>query len=115
MRSVVGGGLGVVIAAVVMTVITFIGAEVAPKTYAVQHTDRAALFVAPFVYFLTPPVIAIGNVVTPGKGLKSGPFVSEDEIKAMVDEAERDDVIEEEEREMIHSIFAFGDTLLRGV
>ena len=117
MDRVVGGGLGVAIAALVMTLITFIFAEVAPKTYAVQHTDRAALMVAPFVYVLTRlPVlgplarlfIAIGNVVTPGKGLKSGPFVSEDEIKAMVDEAERDEVIEEEEREMIHSVFEFG-------
>jgi CBS domain containing-hemolysin-like protein len=124
MNRIVGGGLGVVIAATVMTVLTFIGAEVAPKTYAVQHTDRAALGVAPFVYFLTRlPIlgpltrllIAIGNVVTPGKGLKSGPFVSEDEIKAMVDEAERDDVIEEEEREMIHSVFEFGDTIVREV
>jgi CBS domain containing-hemolysin-like protein len=124
LNRLVGGGLGVVIAATVMTVITFIGAEVAPKTYAVQHTDRAALFVAPFVYLLTRLpglgqltrlLIAIGNVVTPGKGLKSGPFVSEDEIKAMVDEAERDDVIEEEEREMIHSVFEFGDTILREV
>jgi CBS domain containing-hemolysin-like protein len=124
MDRIVGGGLGVAIAALVMTLITFIGAEVAPKTYAVQHTDRAALLVAPFVYVLTRlPVlgpltrllIAIGNVVTPGKGLKSGPFVSEDEIKAMVDEAERDEVIEEEEREMIHSVFEFGDTILREV
>jgi CBS domain containing-hemolysin-like protein len=120
----VGGGLGVAIAATVMTILTFIFAEVAPKTYAVQQTDRAALAVAPLVYVLTRlPVlgpltrllIGIGNVVTPGKGLKSGPFVSEDEIRAMVDEAERDDVIEEEEREMIHSIFEFGDTILREV
>jgi CBS domain containing-hemolysin-like protein len=124
MDRLVGGGLGVAIAALGMTLITFIFAEVAPKTYAVQHTDRAALAVAPFVYVLTRlPVlgplarllIGIGNVVTPGKGLKSGPFVSEDEIKAVVDEAERDDVIEEEEREMIHSIFEFGDTILREV
>ena len=124
MDRVVGGGLGVAIAALVMTLITFIFAEVAPKTYAVQHTDRAALAIAPFIYVLTRlPVlgpltrllIAIGNVVTPGKGLKSGPFVSEDEIKAMVDEAERDEVIEEEEREMIHSVFEFGDTILREV
>jgi CBS domain containing-hemolysin-like protein len=124
MGRLVGGGLGVAIAATVMTVLTFIFAEVAPKTYAVQQTDRAALTVAPFVYVLTRlPIlgpltrllIGIGNVVTPGKGLKSGPFVSEDEIKAMVDEAERDDVIEEEEREMIHSIFEFGDTILREV
>jgi CBS domain containing-hemolysin-like protein len=120
----VGGGLGVALAATVMTILTFIFAEVAPKTYAVQQTDRAALTVAPVVYVLTRlPVlgpltrllIGIGNVVTPGKGLKSGPFISEDEIRAMVDEAERDDVIEEEEREMIHSIFEFGDTILREV
>jgi CBS domain containing-hemolysin-like protein len=120
----VGGGLGVAIAATAMTILTFIFAEVAPKTYAVQQTDRAALAVAPFVYVLTRlPVlgpltrllIAIGNVVTPGKGLKSGPFVSEEEIRALVDEAERDEVIEEEEREMIHSIFEFGDTILREV
>src|SRR4030095_6259302 len=39
MDRIVGGGLGVAIAALVMTLITFIGAEVAPKTYAVQHTD----------------------------------------------------------------------------
>ena len=124
MDRIVGGGLGVAIAALVMTLITFIGAEVAPKTYAVQHTDRAALLVAPFVYVLvrlpvlgplTRLLIGIGNVVTPGKGLKSGPFISEDEIKAMVDEAERDEVIEEEEREMIHSVFEFGDTILREV
>ena len=85
MDRLVGGGLGVAIAALSMTLITFIFAEVAPKTYAVQQTDRAALTVAPVVYLLTRlPVlgplirlfIAIGNVVTPGKGLKSGPFVS---------------------------------------
>ena len=124
MDRLVGGGLGVAIAALVMTLITFIFAEVAPKTYAVQHTDRAALAIAPVVYVLTRlPIlgpltrllISIGNVVTPGKGLKSGPFISEDEIKAMVDEAGRDEVIEEEEREMIHSIFEFGDTILREV
>ena len=53
MDRLVGGGLGVAIAALSMTLITFIFAEVAPKTYAVQHTDRAALTVAPFVYVLT--------------------------------------------------------------
>ncbi|HEX9343430.1 MAG TPA: hemolysin family protein [Actinomycetota bacterium] len=124
MERVVGGGLGVIIAVVVMTLLTFIFAEVAPKTFAVQHTDRAALTVSPIVYFITRlPVlgpltrilIGIGNLITPGKGLKTGPFVSEDELRAMVDEAEKEEVIEEEEREMIHSIFEFGDTIVREV
>jgi CBS domain containing-hemolysin-like protein len=124
MERLVGGGLGVALAALIMTVVTFIFAEVAPKTYAVQHTDRAALAVSPLVWWLTRlPVlgpltrllIGLGNVVTPGKGLPTGPFVSEDELRAMVDEAEREEVIEEEEREMIHSIFEFGDTIVREV
>ncbi|HZD73157.1 MAG TPA: DUF21 domain-containing protein, partial [Actinomycetota bacterium] len=100
LERVVGGGLSVALAAAIMTVVTFIFAEVAPKTYAVQHTDRAALRIAPLVWWLTRlPVlgpltrllIGIGNVITPGKGLKSGPFVSEDELRAMVDEAEREE------------------------
>jgi magnesium and cobalt exporter, CNNM family len=124
MERLVGGGLGVALAAAIMTVVTFIFAEVAPKTYAVQHTDQAALRVAPVVWWLTRlPVlgpltrllIGIGNIVTPGKGLKTGPFVSEDELRAIVDEAEREEVIEDEEREMIQSIFEFGDTIVREV
>ncbi|HEX8858890.1 MAG TPA: hemolysin family protein [Actinomycetes bacterium] len=124
MERLVGGGLGVALAAAIMTVVTFIFAEVAPKTYAVQHTDTAALTVAPVVRWLTRlPIlgpltrllIGIGNVITPGKGLPTGPFVSEDELRAIVDEAEREEVIEEEEREMIHSIFEFGDTVVREV
>jgi CBS domain containing-hemolysin-like protein len=124
MERLVGGGLGVALAAVIMTLVTFIFAEVVPKTYAVQQTDRAALTIAPVVYWLTRlPVlgpltrllIGIGNVITPGKGLKTGPFVSEDELRALVDEAEREEVIEEEEREMIHSVFEFGDTIVREV
>jgi CBS domain containing-hemolysin-like protein len=124
MERLVGGGLGVALAAVIMTLVTFIFAEVVPKTYAVQQTDQAALTVAPVVYWLTRlPVlgpltrllIGIGNIITPGKGLKAGPFVSEEELRAMVDEAEREEVIEEEEREMIHSVFEFGDTIVREV
>ncbi|HKF00617.1 MAG TPA: hemolysin family protein [Actinomycetes bacterium] len=120
-----GSGLGVVVSVSVMTLLTFVFAEVAPKTYAVQQTDRVALRIAPSVLFLTRlPVLGqitklliwLGNLVTPGSGLKTGPFApSEDEIKATVDEASRSGEIEAEEREMIHSIFEFGDTIVREV
>ncbi len=120
-----GEGLGVLVSVSVITLVTFVLAEVAPKTYAVQQTDSVALRVAPIVYLLTRlPVLGpltrlliwLGNVVTPGKGLRRGPFApSEDEIKATVDEATKGGEIEAEEREMIHSIFEFGDTILREV
>jgi CBS domain containing-hemolysin-like protein len=98
--------------------------EVAPKTYAVQHTERAALRVTPLLWFLTnfAPLrllsrwlIGIANVVLPGKGLKTGPFVTEEEIRTMADVAAGEDSIELEERKLIHSIFEFGDTVVREV
>jgi CBS domain containing-hemolysin-like protein len=110
------------VATVVMTVVLFIFAEAAPKTSALQHTDSWVLPLSPFVYWLgvavyplTRVLIGIANVIMPGKGLKKGPFMSEQEIRHVVDVAEEEEVIEEQEREMIHSIFEFGDTSVRDV
>jgi CBS domain containing-hemolysin-like protein len=82
------------------------------------------MMVTPFLWFLTnfPPLrwlsrglIGIANVALPGKGLKEGPFVTEEEIRTMADVAADEDVIEREERQLIHSIFEFGDTVVREV
>jgi CBS domain containing-hemolysin-like protein len=116
------GKYGEVIATVAMTLITFVVAEVTPKTYAIQHTDRVALRVAPLLLVLgrvfvpvTKVLIRVSNVITPGKGIPEGPFVTEEEIRAMADVASDESAIEEEEKELIHSIFEFGDTLVREV
>jgi CBS domain containing-hemolysin-like protein len=118
------GALGVVIAIVVQVVIFFAIGEVAPKTFAVQHTERAALAVTPMLWFLTNfaplkvisrGLIGAANTVLPGRGLKQGPFVTEEEIRTMADVAAAEDVIEGDERRLIHSIFEFGDTVVREV
>jgi CBS domain containing-hemolysin-like protein len=118
------GALAVFIGTVVEVVLFFVVAEVAPKTYAVQHPETAALRVTPLLWFLTNfapmralsrGLIGFANVVLPGKGLKQGPFVTEEEIRTMADVAANEDVIEVEERQLIHSIFEFGDTLVREV
>ncbi len=110
------------VATVGMTVLLFVFAEVTPKTFAVRQTDRAALRVAPLIVALTRAVgplarvlISVANVVMPGKGLPQGPFVTEEEIKAMAEVASEEEAIEEEEKDLIHSIFEFGDTLVREV
>jgi magnesium and cobalt exporter, CNNM family len=116
--------LGEVIATVVMTVLIFVFAEVSPKTFTVQHTDRVALRLAPIVHFLgrapglhhiARTLIAFANVVLPGKGLKQGPFVTEEDLRQMAQVAAEEEQIEEQEKEMIHSIFEFGDTVVREV
>ena len=118
------GALGVLLAVVFEVVVIFVFAEAVPKTYAVQHPDRAALRVAPIIAAVVrfPPVrllswalIGLANVLVPGKGLKQGPFLSEQELLAMADAAVEEDVIEREERQLIHHIIEFGDTIVREV
>ena len=113
------------IATGVMTFLIFIFSEMAPKTYATYNTEKVALAVAPIVsrlskifYPIVRVLIWISNGVIRifgGKTIKEGPFVTEGDIKALVSAAEEQDVIEEEEKKLIHSIFEFGDTLVREV
>jgi CBS domain containing-hemolysin-like protein len=116
------GDIGEVVATAVMTLLLFVLAEVTPKTYAVLHTDRVGLRVAPLVVGLarvfgplSQGLIKLANVIMPGKGLPEGPFVTEADIKAMAEVASDEEQIEEEEKELIHSIFEFGDTVVREV
>jgi CBS domain containing-hemolysin-like protein len=57
----------------------------------------------------------VANVLLPGKGLKQGPFVSEQDIRSMAEVGHEEGSIEETERKMIHSIFEFGDTIVRQI
>jgi len=117
-------GTQITLITVAQVMVVFVFCESAPKTWAVQHTERAALRAAPLVSLIVsfPPVrllarglIKVSNIILPGKGLKKGPFVSEEELLATVDVALEDEVIEHEERALIHSIIEFGDTVAREV
>ena len=101
----------------------FVVAEAAPKTLALQNTERVALMTAPLVAVFVRPLaplarllIGVANVVVPGPAPAGGPFVvTEDELREMIDVAEDTEIIEESEREMIHSIFELGDTVVREI
>jgi len=108
--------------ALVMIVISFVVVGVAPRTVGRQHAETVALASAGPLLAVTkvlgpiPRVlIALGNAVTPGKGFRSGPFATEAELRELVDLAEAGRVIESGEREMIHSVFELGDTIVREV
>jgi len=118
------GWLIVALTLVLNVIVFFVFAEAAPKTWAVQHTERAALRTTGFLRFVTdfPPIrvivrglLGFVNTILPGKGLKKGPFVTEEEIRQMADVAAEEEAIETSERELIHSIFEFGDTIVREV
>ncbi len=116
------GGLGITLVSVGFTLLYFVVVEAMAKTFGVLHSDRAALALAPFVWFLgrllaapTRALIGLANVLLPGKGLRQGPFVSEADLRAMAEAGHEEGSIEREEKELIHSIFEFGDTIVREV
>ena len=117
----VGAG-SIALAAALMVLVSYVLVGVAPRTIGLQHSDAVALGSAGVVLWLTrlfgplpKLLILLGNAVTPGRGLPSGPFASEAELRDLVDLAEEGQVIEEGERDMIHSVFELGDTLVREV
>jgi CBS domain containing-hemolysin-like protein len=118
------GPWGVTIGVALNAVVFFVLAEAVPKTYAVLHPERAALMTArpvsalvsfPPLRLISRALIGLTNVLVRGKGLKQGPFVSEQEFLGIVEAAAEDEVIEHEERQLIESIIEFGDTVAREV
>jgi putative hemolysin len=118
------GAAGIAIGIFVEIFVVFTLFEVVPKTFALQHSERTALAISPLLVSVTGfwPLrvlsrlfIGFANVVLPGRGLRSGPFTTEADILTMADVAAEEDSIETEERELIHSIFEFGDTVVREV
>jgi len=113
------GDLGITLVSVAFTLTYFVLVEAMSKTFGILHSDRAALELAPVVWLLgralaqpTHLLIGVANVLLPGKGLKQGPFVSEQDIRSMAEVGHAEGSIEETERKMIHSIFEFGDTVV---
>jgi CBS domain containing-hemolysin-like protein len=111
-----------VTAAVIMIVVSYVVVGVGPRTLGRQHADHVALAGAGLMHPVTRVfgplprlLILLGNALTPGKGFREGPFASEAELRDLVDLAEQRSLIEPDEREMIHSVFELGDTLVREV
>lgn len=116
---------GPVVAIAGLTVIVLIFAEVTPIAYAAANPTRVARVAAGPVWLLTRALWAPVKVITAvasglvrlagGVTQREAEVVTEEELRTIVDmEAERGG-IEPEEKEMIHSIFEFGDKVAREI
>ncbi len=115
----------VLVATVLMTLAVLIFAEILPKMIAVQDpmrwAPRLAWFLRGMRVVLAPVTWALVGVTSGlirlfgGDPKAHGPYVTEDDIRALVNAGEAHGVIEEEEKEMIHSIFELGDTAVSEV
>ncbi len=103
-----------------MLVVLYVLVGVGPRTLGKQRPEgwvRPGATVAVGLAFILGPVtrilITIGNAITPGKGFREGPFATAEELRDLVDQARERGLVEEEEHEMIHSVFELGETFVR--
>ncbi|SEQ61734.1 Hemolysin, contains CBS domains [Lentzea xinjiangensis] len=114
--------LAVLYSCLSMLVVSYVLVGVGPRTIGRQHPYGVSLLAAGTVRQLgrvlgplSKVLILIGNAITPGKGFREGPFSSEVELRELVDMAQERGVVDEGEREMIHSVFELGDTIAREI
>ncbi|NOZ69693.1 MAG: DUF21 domain-containing protein, partial [Deferribacteres bacterium] len=117
--SLFGEDIGVAIATVVITFLTVIFGELAPKTFAVTHAESISLAMArPIELYIRAisPLVWVFNKLSNsiiqlfGGEVRPAPqLLTEEEMKAMIKIGEEEGTLEKEEKEMLHNVFAFGD------
>ncbi|NLK98725.1 hemolysin family protein [Defluviitalea saccharophila] len=119
------GNAGVGIATGVMTLLVLVFGEITPKSLAVQNTEKTALKVAKIIYIITiilSPIVTVLMTVTNliiklfgGNPEKQASFITEEELKTMVDVSHEEGVLEGDEKKMIYNVFEFGDSQAKDV
>ena len=126
-RLIIGGRFedhgSIIIEIVVVTLVILIFSEVSPKVFAVKQADRFARMVSlPLIWIirLLTPLSFLFEKMTRGisallKIKREVPFVDEKELKLLFEVGEEQGTLDRMEREMIHSIFEFGDTIVKEI
>jgi gliding motility-associated protein GldE len=117
------GSTGVGVATGIATLLILVFGEIFPKSFATKNAERLSLWVArpiQITVILFSPIVKVFSIFTDiilkmTGGEKRYPFVSEEELKLLMDLGAEEGVIEEEEKEMIRGVFEFGDTMVREI
>jgi magnesium and cobalt exporter, CNNM family len=115
-----------IISTALLSLIVLIFCEITPKSIAVQAPERWARWLVRLVetmmFVLRPVVFALTWVTSGMVRLFGGrgthyatQFVTEDELRLLVEVGEEEGVLEEEEREMIDNVFDLSDTAVREI
>lgn len=119
------GTEGVFIATLTLTIVIVIFGEITPKTLAAVFSERISLLVArpmEFIIKIMNPVISIFAFLSTvilkmfGKNIKYNPYyMTEDEIKTVIDVGEKEGVIAAQEKKILYGVFEFGDKLAKEI
>ena len=106
----------------IMALLGFVIVGVSPRQLGRVHSAGLVRFTAPLIRLalrVLGPIpgwlVTLGSAVAPGAPADNEAFFSEEEFRELVDRATESDVIEDNEAELIQSVFDFGDTLVRSV
>jgi CBS domain containing-hemolysin-like protein len=108
-------------AAVLMTGVSYVVVGASPRNVGRLHATSLLRASAPIIrgvrIILGPlahGLVALGTRITPG-GSRGSTFASEQQLLSIIDEAAENELIEQDDRELIHSVFDFTDTYVRAV
>jgi len=110
-----------IVSAAIMTGASFVLVGTSPRSVGRAHEKGLLAATAGMVHgirMLIGPIaralVEVGNRVTPSRA-RSAAVTNEEQLLSIVDEATELDVLEEDDRELIHSIFEFNETFVREV
>lgn len=107
-----------------VTLLILIFGEITPKTFATKNADNIAMFLSRFVQLVSIiflPVVFLLNIITKtfikilGGNVDTGPTMTEEELKTIVTVGHEEGVLEDQEKEMIHNVFEFGETEIKEI
>ncbi|MEO6826274.1 MAG: hemolysin family protein [Microbacteriaceae bacterium] len=113
--------LTLLLSALLMTAVSFVLVGTSPRSVGRANARVILRWSAGLVHFLrvligpiAHALVALSNRVTPSL-TRYAQVTSEEQLLSIVDEATELDVLEDEDRQLIHSIFEFNDTVVREV
>jgi CBS domain containing-hemolysin-like protein len=122
--TLLANGVSLLIIISILAVVLLVLGDKLPETVALRDPERTALSLAWIIHLLSALMAPVVRFITRVGRALAGPtfgnsagllFITEEEIKTLVDAGQEEGIIEEDEKAMIYSIFAFGDTTAREV
>jgi len=115
--------VGIIIDIIVVTFVILIVAEIIPKVVAVKNAIKIArnfAFPLTIFYYLFSPGVSIFHALTQWLTSifnisKNRLLLSEEELRSIVDMGEEKGTLQQDEKEMIHSIFEFSETTVKEI